>query len=82
MRRLFFSKKLRSSKFRFIAEIAEIITNTVGMANRRELSHFVLDFDMKTSIKVIQNVTLIAGYGVAIIGKHFIPFLKLLLLLW
>ena len=52
------------------------------MANRRELSHFVLDFDMKTSIKVIQNVTLIAGYGMAIIGKHFIPFLKLLLLLW
>ena len=48
------------------------------MANRRELSHFILDFDLNTSMKVKQNVNLIVAYGVPNIGKHFIPLLKLL----
>ena len=52
------------------------------MANRRKHSHFILDFDMNTSIKVKQNVILIAAYEVPIIGKHFIYFLNLLLLFW
>ena len=52
------------------------------MANREELSHNILDFAMETYIKVNQKVSVSGTKGVSIIGKHFIQFLKLLVLFW